>query len=99
MLENHLNDVNLPLDTLIEKRNKNEYLYDDLNYPVLFKYSTVITNTGEDINYFRKYALLQVFVGQRRLSSTKCSLNKELRFVQIKEIRSCKQFFFKSCRN
>ena len=54
MLENHLNDVNLPLDTLIEKRNKNEYLYDDLNYPVLFKYSTVITNTGEDINYFRK---------------------------------------------
>ena len=47
MLENHLNDVNLPLDTLIEKRNKNEYLYDDLNYPVLFKYSTVITNTGE----------------------------------------------------
>lgn len=54
MLENHLNDVNLPLDTLIEKRNKNEYLYDDLNYPVLFKYSTVITNTGEDTNYFRK---------------------------------------------
>ena len=54
MLENHLNDVNLPLDTLIEKRNKNEYLYDDLNYPVLFKYSTVITNTGEDINYFIK---------------------------------------------
>ena len=62
MLENHLNDVNLPLDTLIEKRNKNEYLYDDLNYPVLFKYSTVITNTGEDINYFRKKSVVRLLL-------------------------------------
>lgn len=56
MIEEHIIDVNLPLDTLIEKRNKNEDLYDDLNYPVLFKYSTVITNTGEDINYLREKA-------------------------------------------
>jgi hypothetical protein len=56
MIEEHIIEVNLPLDTLIEKRNKNEDLYDDLNYPVLFKYSTVITNTGEDINYLKEKA-------------------------------------------
>lgn len=54
MLKEHINDVNLPLDMLIEKRNKNENLYDDRNYPMLFKFPTVISNTGENINSIKR---------------------------------------------
>ena len=83
MLENHLNDVNLPLDTLIEKRNKNEYLYDDLNYPVLFKYSTVITNTGEDINYFRKTRRVKIYLFSEKLQFFRNTSSNTFIYIEI----------------
>ncbi|WEA54426.1 hypothetical protein [Lactococcus lactis] len=39
---------------LIEKRNKNEELYDDRDYPIIFKFPTALTNTGENINSIKR---------------------------------------------